>query len=114
MLTNYISTKTGNRLVRRENMFRFGSKSFSGLVDVKETALYDDPEDSFAAYIGVPSSLDMGLTKLSPISVLLDSEEFYNLMQTYRQAPMTDQVLVSTAYENVKKFLIDGSIMHYK
>lgn len=35
----------------------------------------------------------------------LESEEFYNLMQAYRHAPMVDQAGTATAYEDVKRFL---------
>jgi hypothetical protein len=34
-----------------------------------------------------------------------ESEEFYNLMQAYRHAPMEDQKAVVDAYEAVKEYL---------
>ena len=34
-----------------------------------------------------------------------ESEEFYNLMQAYRHAPMEDQKSVVEAYEAVKEYL---------
>jgi hypothetical protein len=57
----YISVKTGNTLARKSDMFYFRGTSFSGLVDEDAGALYDDPEDSFAARVGMVSSIDKGL-----------------------------------------------------
>ena len=34
-----------------------------------------------------------------------ESEEFFNLMQAYRNAPMEDQKAVVEAYETVKEYL---------
>lgn len=42
-------------------MFFFHGQYFSGLVDSEANALYDDPEDSFAAVTGIESSIDKGL-----------------------------------------------------
>jgi hypothetical protein len=39
------------------------------------------------------------------VSELLDSEEFYNAMQYYRNAPMTDQELVVGSFEAVKEVI---------
>ena len=36
----------------------------------------------------------------------LDSEGFYNLMQTYRHAPGSDQEWVIEAFEEVKSYII--------
>jgi hypothetical protein len=57
----WISVKTGNVLVRKPEMFYFRGVSFHGLVDEKANALYDDPDDSFAAAGGIQSSLELGL-----------------------------------------------------
>lgn len=60
----YRVVATGVRLVREPNMFYWRGRNFSGLVDVNKNALYDDPEDSFAAVTGMISSLDQGLIEL--------------------------------------------------
>jgi hypothetical protein len=36
---------------------------------------------------------------------ILESEQFYNLMQAYRHGNRTDQVKILKAFEEVKKFL---------
>jgi len=36
---------------------------------------------------------------------ILETQEFYDLMQAYRMMPITRQELVIKAYENVKKFI---------
>ena len=59
--TNYVCVKTGNTLERKANMFFWRGRYFTGLVDVKTNALYDDPSDSFAKHIGIESSLEKGL-----------------------------------------------------
>lgn len=38
----------------------------------------------------------------------LDWEEFYNVMQSYRTSPMTEQHKVINAYEDVKKWIRDN------
>ena len=63
MLTDYISTASGNRLERKDARFFYKDRYFPGLVDVAENALYDDPEDSFAKYAGIPSSMEEGLIR---------------------------------------------------
>ena len=40
------------------------------------------------------------------IKEYLDSQEFYELMQDYRTSPITQQVYVIRAYEDVKNFII--------
>ena len=40
------------------------------------------------------------------IKKYLDSEGFYNLMQTYRHAPGSDQEWVIEAFEEVKSYII--------
>lgn len=35
----------------------------------------------------------------------LDSEEFYNLMQEYRHAPVENQILVGIAFQKVKTYI---------
>jgi len=62
----YICVKSGNILERRERHFYWRGRFFSGLVDVKNNALYNDPEDSFAEHLGIESldSLKSGLIKL--------------------------------------------------
>ena len=35
----------------------------------------------------------------------LDTQEYYELMQEYRHAPLEDQYLVGEKFDNVKKFL---------
>jgi len=67
-MTEYISTSTGNKLIRKPNMFAWRGQSFHGLVDVEKNALYDDPEDSFAAVLGIDSSLHQGLIQVSNIT----------------------------------------------
>ena len=57
----YICVKTGNALERKANMFFWRGRYFHGLVDVKENALYDDPTDSFADYVGITNGLEKGL-----------------------------------------------------
>lgn len=37
---------------------------------------------------------------------ILYSQRFYNLMQTYRQAPLTPQVVVTDAFDAVKTALL--------
>jgi hypothetical protein len=37
----------------------------------------------------------------------IESEEFYNLMQDYRQAPFVNQNMVIDAYEKVKKYIAE-------
>ena len=36
----------------------------------------------------------------------LDSKEFFDLMQEYRWAPITEQAYVINAYEKIEKFII--------
>lgn len=60
-MTDYVSVKTGRTLVRKPQMFHFRGTDFHGLVDVEVNALYDDPSDSFAARVGMPSSEEQGL-----------------------------------------------------
>lgn len=69
MLTDYTSTKSGNRLERMEAMFFWRGRYFPGLVDVAEKALYDDPEDSFADHVGMQSALAQGLIKAPNVKV---------------------------------------------
>jgi len=38
---------------------------------------------------------------------LLNSEEFYNLMQIYRNAPVEYQDAVIQSFEDVKKYILD-------
>jgi len=57
--TEYIETSTGRHLVRMEAQFWYRGQRFHGLVI--DNALYDDPDDSFAAAAGIKSSLDEGL-----------------------------------------------------
>ncbi len=59
----YRSVSTGNLLERRPNMFYWRGRYFSGLVDVKTNALYDDPEDSFNEFAFIPRAIDQGLIK---------------------------------------------------
>jgi hypothetical protein len=40
-----------------------------------------------------------------PDDDLLETEEFYNLMQEYRHAPIANQDAVVAAYEAVKEYL---------
>ena len=40
------------------------------------------------------------------IQEYLDSKEFFDLMQNYRHAPITQQVYVIRAYEEVKSYII--------
>ena len=61
MTTQYVSTTTHALLERRAACFYWRGQYFCGLVDVKANALYDDPEDSFAATLGVPSSIEKRL-----------------------------------------------------
>lgn len=42
------------------------------------------------------------------MSDILDEQEFYELMQSYRHAPTVDQNAVTEAYEAVKAFLRDN------
>lgn len=44
-------------------MFYWRGRYFSGLVDVKTNALYDDPEDSFNEFAFIPRAIDQGLIK---------------------------------------------------
>ncbi len=68
-MTKYIEVKTGTELERRQNMFFLQQgRYFSGLVSQNEDALYDDPDDSFAAAVGMKSSLDKGLIQPAPPS----------------------------------------------
>jgi hypothetical protein len=56
----YYSVKTGNKLTRRPNCFYWRGRSFSGLVDEKANALYDDPEDCFMeAVTGKPQTHEL-------------------------------------------------------
>lgn len=57
------STRTGRVLERRERMFYWKGTSFSGLVDDVENALFDNPDDSFYAHVGMKTSLDLGLVE---------------------------------------------------
>lgn len=57
----YKSVKTGEVLEVLKNKMCWRGRYFSGLVDVKNHALYDNPEDSFADYVGMESSLSLGL-----------------------------------------------------
>lgn len=50
-MKKYVSKSTGNLLERQPKQFYFRKRYFSGLVDVKSNALYDDPEDSFMAAV---------------------------------------------------------------
>ncbi len=59
--TAYSAANTGNRLERRADMFYWRGRYFSGLIDAEANALYDDPADSFAAAVGIESSLAKGL-----------------------------------------------------
>jgi hypothetical protein len=61
MTTKYVSTKTYEVLERKAACFYWRGQYFSGLIDVKANALYDDPENSFAAVVGVPSSIEKRL-----------------------------------------------------
>ena len=40
------------------------------------------------------------------IQEYLDSQDFFNLMQDYRNAPITQQVYVIRAFEDVKSYII--------
>jgi len=42
---------------------------------------------------------------------LLESEEFYSLMQAYRHAPINNQAGVTQAYEDVKKYLLSHTVV---
>lgn len=39
---------------------------------------------------------------------ILEEQEFYDLMQRYRHAPVTNQTVVTEAYEAVKQFIRDN------
>ncbi len=67
-MKKYISLSTGNELVRKEGMFHWRGRFFSGLVDEEVKALYDNPEDSFAAHIGIESAPGEGLIEEISIS----------------------------------------------
>ena len=41
----------------------------------------------------------------------LDGEEFYNVMQSYRMAPVTDQAAVCAAFETVKEAIRQKSLV---
>ena len=54
--------------------------------------------------------VEKALVKLPGESIPdLDCEEFYNLMQNYRTAPISDQPLVTKCFENVKDYLKKNS-----
>lgn len=38
----------------------------------------------------------------------LDSQEFYEIMQKYRHVSVNEQKVVTNAFENVKKWIIDN------
>ena len=57
----YRSVKTGNLLHRSPDQFYWKGEWFHGLVDIKTNALYDDPEDSFNAHVGIPTAFEEGL-----------------------------------------------------
>jgi len=44
------------------------------------------------------------------LTTALEGEEFYNLMQTYRLAPVSDQNVVVAAFEQVKAFIRDAAV----
>jgi len=46
------TTPDGRPLMRQPNMFFWRGQYFHGLMDVERNALYDDPDDSFAAVVG--------------------------------------------------------------
>jgi len=69
-MKKYIAANTGNELIRKEAMFNWRGKSFSGLVDEGRMALYDNPEDSFADHVGIPNALSEGLIEELPGEVL--------------------------------------------
>ena len=46
----------------------------------------------------------------SPVSAKLDSMEFYDLCQAYRNAPYTNQPEVVEAFENLKKYIMKNFI----
>lgn len=66
MKSEYVGATTGNELERLPAQFWWRGRTFSGLVDVATHALYDDPADSFAEHVGMPSSLAKGLIALAP------------------------------------------------
>jgi hypothetical protein len=77
-------TKYGKPLFRKAAMFYWRGRYFSGLVTVRKMEpfqkdgwfkqvsagdLYDDPEDSFAAHVGIKSSIEMGLIQVSNVEL---------------------------------------------
>lgn len=69
-MSGYID-KEGRLLARLPAMFHWRGRYFSGLVSGNK-ALYDDPEDSFCAYLGIESSLDKGLIFKTPADSLAE------------------------------------------
>lgn len=59
----YVAAATGNALERRQNMFYWQGRSFPGLVDPEQNALYDDPEDSFNEHVSIPTAIERGLIR---------------------------------------------------
>lgn len=59
----YIRVDTGAELERLTNIFYWRGRYFSGLVDAKNNALFDDPDDSFCDHVGLQSSLQRGLIR---------------------------------------------------
>jgi transcription elongation factor Elf1 len=50
-------------------------------------------------------SWDQWNFRYNKIDKLLDTQDFYELMQQYRTSPMTDQKLVVESFENVKQWI---------
>ena len=65
-MSTYKSTSTGAKLERRPNMFYYRGEYFPGLVDIHANTLHDDPENSFADAVSIPSSIAQGLIELMP------------------------------------------------
>ncbi len=63
-MIKYIEASTGKKLERKARMFYWRGQWFPGLVNYEHgLALYDDPEDSFCAHVGIKSCLEEGLIK---------------------------------------------------
>ncbi len=60
-MTQYLSVKTENLLERREECFHYKSQVFPGLIDPETNDLYDHPDDSYAHFLGMQTSLERGL-----------------------------------------------------
>ncbi len=60
----YMASESGNVLTRKSSMFYWRGIWFHGLVDEKNNALYDDPDDSFADHVGIETSISKGLIEL--------------------------------------------------